>query len=51
MSQLQIEENTDGTWSLLKLGSDGTWTEVGNYVTKTEARKAQQEYLVAEQYS
>ena len=51
MSQLQVEENDNGSWSLLKLQSDGTWDEVGNYATKTEARNAQQNYLVEEQYS
>ena len=47
----QIEENEDRMWSLLKLMGDGTWDEVGQYATKADARRAQQEYLVAEQYS
>lgn len=51
MSQLQIEENENGIWMLLKLGSDGTWVEVSEHNTKAEARSAQQDYLVAEQYS
>lgn len=51
MSQLQVEENEDGSWSLLKLGSDGTWDEVGTYDTKAEARQAQRNYLVEEQYA
>lgn len=51
MSQLQIEENENGSWMLLKLASDGTWTEVSEHATKAAARSAQQDYLVAEQYS
>ena len=51
MSQLQIEENEDGTWSLLKLTSDGTWDAISEHENKAEARRAQQNYLVEEQYS
>lgn len=51
MSQLQIEENEDGTWVLLKLQSDGTWDAVSEHESKAEARRAHQQYLVAEQYS
>jgi hypothetical protein len=51
LSQLQIEENEDGRWVLLKLASDGTWTEVSEHASKNEARRAQQDYLVAEQYA
>lgn len=51
MSQLQIEETTDGDWALLKLQSDGTWDKISEHATKADARRAQQEYLVMEQYS
>ena len=51
MSQLQIEENEDGSWALLKLTGDGTWDAVSEHANKAEARRAQQDYLVAEQYS
>jgi hypothetical protein len=50
MSQLQIEENEDGIWVLKKM-QDGTWTEVSEHETKADARRAQQDYLVAEQYA
>lgn len=51
MSQLQVEENDEGVWALLKLKSDGTWDAVSEHATKADARRAQQEYLVMEQYS
>lgn len=51
MSQLQIEENTNGKWALLKLKSDGTWDTISEHDSKADARRAQQEYLVMEQYS
>ena len=51
MSQLQIEENVDGKWVLLKLQSDGTWNEISEHDSKAAARQAQQSYLVEEQYS
>lgn len=51
MSQLQIEENTEGKWVLLKLQSDGTWDEVSTHDSKAEARRAHQNYLVEEQYA
>lgn len=51
MSQLQIEENEDGSWVLLKLNSDGNWDAVSEHASKAAARTAQQDYLVAEQYS
>lgn len=51
MSTLQIEENNDGDWSLLKLQSDGTWATISEHASKADARRAQQEYLVMEQYS
>ena len=51
MSQLQIEENYDGKWVLLKLLGDGTWDEVGVHDSKADARRAQQSFLVREQFS
>jgi hypothetical protein len=51
MSQLQVEEDTEGKWVLLKLTSDGTWDAVSEHATKADARRAQQDYLVMEQYS
>ena len=50
MSQLQIEENEDGVWVLKKM-QDGTWVEVSEHANKAEAKHAQQDYLVQEQYS
>jgi hypothetical protein len=51
LSQLQIEEKEDGSWELLKLASDGSWDAVSEHASKADARRAQQDYLVAEQYS